>query len=396
MLAAMLLTLLGAYWLYNHIHSSQASNSVKSLGVPVRVALVRQGDMKVTERAAGTVVANVSVQVMSQVSGMLQAAFFQEGQHVKKGDLLFQIDPRPFEATVTQFRGQLAKDQATLAGAKLNLARYHRLEAANAIAKQIVDDQAATVATNEGAVESDRGQLANAELNLGYTKITSPIDGQAGPMLIQPGNYIGATTVGGSISNNGSVTSTTPLVTINQVAPIKVSFFLPQTDLPLIRARQQDHRLVALLDAHDTGHHTLQVPVYFVGNAISNVTGTIELRALYDNQDNALVPGQLIDAAVELDSLPNATIVPHDAVNKGPNGNYVYAILKGNADLRAVKVLFDDGTNAAVQSDLKPGDQVVIEGQLQVVPGGPVQVFAKAPATRGNVSTPSPETRGLK
>jgi multidrug efflux system membrane fusion protein len=342
--------------------------------------------MRVTERTAGTVVANVSVQVMTQVSGMLQAAFFQEGQHVKKGDLLFQIDPRAFEASVAQFRGQLAKDQANLAEAKLNLARYQRLQAANAIATQTVDDQVAAVAISEGTVESDKGQLANAQLNLSFTRITSPIDGQAGPMLIQPGNYIGATTVGGSISNNGSITSTTPLVTINQVSPIKISFFLPQSDLPRIKARQQANKLTAILDTHDTGHRSLQVPVYFVGNAISNVTGTIELRALYDNQDNVLVPGQLIDAAVELDSVPNATIVPHDSLNKGPSGDYVYAVKNGNAELCAIKVLFDDGTNAAVEGDVKPGDRVIIEGQLQVVPGGPVQIFAKDPSTDRSVS----------
>jgi membrane fusion protein, multidrug efflux system len=377
-LATALASLLAGFWFYRHLQSPEAHSSTQNLGIPVRVALVQRGEMNITERAPGTVVANVSVQVMTQVVGMLLSADFEEGQIVKKGDLLFQIDPRPFEATVAQFRGQLAKDEATLAGVKTDLARYKSLEAENAIAKQLVDDQTAIVATDEGAVESDRGQLANAELNLGYTRITSPIDGQAGPILIQPGNYIGSTTVGGSISNNGSITSTTPLVTINQVSPIKISFFLPQSDLPLIKARQQTKGLVAKLDTHDTKHAPLTVPVYFVGNAVSNVTGTIELRARYNNLDSALVPGQLIDAAVELDSIPNATIVPHDALNKGPSGQYVLVVSKGNAEIRTVNVLYDDGKRAAVEGNVTSGDQVVIEGQLQVVPGGPVQIFARS------------------
>ena len=294
---------------------------------------------------------------------------------MKKGDLLFQIDPRPFQAALTQAKGQLAKDESTLAGAEIDLKRYKTLQAANAIAKQMVDDQAALVATDEGIVQSDSGNVANAEINLGYTRITSPIDGQTGPILIQPGNYVSSTGLTSSTMSTGAVSMTTPLVTIDQISPIKISFFLPQSDLPRIKARQKARNLVATIDLSDAGGKNLAVPVYFVGNAVNNLTGTIELRALYDNSDLALVPGQLVDVIVQLDNIPHATIVPHDALNEGSDNQYVYVVSTGKAELRVVKVLFDDGKNVAVEGNLKPGDQVVVEGQLQVVPGGPVEIF---------------------
>jgi membrane fusion protein, multidrug efflux system len=390
MMGAALVFLLVGFWIYTHLKNENGQSNSRNLAVPVRVALVQSHDMKITERTVGTVVANISVQVMTQVVGMLQSAPFEEGQIVKKGDLLFQIDRRPFEATLAQDKGQLAKDEAALAGAEVDLKRFKTLEAANAIAKQMVDDQAALVATDEGAVQSDKGLVENAEINLSYTRIASPVDGQAGPILIQPGNYIGSTTVGGSIASNGTISTTTPLVTINQISPIKISFFLPQSDLPRIEARQKRKGLFATIDLNDAAGTPLTVPIYFVGNTVSNLTGTIELRARYKNTDRALVPGQLVNVAVELDNIPHATIIPHNALNKGPDNQYVYVISRGKAELRPVKVLFDDGKNVAVEGNLKPGDQVVIEGQLQVIPGGAVEIFAKGLAeNEGNAFSDS-------
>lgn len=377
-MGAALICVLAVFWYRNYQGNDDTRGAGRHLAVPVRVALVQRRDLAVTERTIGTVVANISVQVTPQVQGMLQSANFGEGQIVKKGDLLFQIDPRPFEAALTQAQGQLAKDESTLAGAKVDLNRYKTLQAANAIAKQQVDDQAALVATDEGVVQSDKGNVANAEINLGYTRITSPIDGQTGPILIQPGNYVSSTGLSSSTTSTGTISATTPLVTINQLSPTKISFFLPQSDLPRIKERQKTKGLVATIDLNDAGGNTLTVPVYFVGNAVNNLTGTIELRALYDNSDRALVPGQLVDVSVELNKIPHATIVPHDALNEGTDNQYVYAVSGGKAELREVKVLFDDGKNVAVQGNLKPGDQVVIEGQLQVVPGGPVEIFDAA------------------
>lgn len=383
-----LVLVLAGYWYHNHQGGEGGRNASRLSVVAVRVARVQRHDLAVVERTIGTVVANVSVQVTPQVQGMLQSANFREGQLVKKGDLLFQIDPRPFEAALAQAKGQLAKDTSTLAGAQIDLKRYKTLQAANAIAKQMVDDQAALVATDEGVVQADKGNVANAEINLGYTRITSPIDGQTGPILIQPGNYVSSTGLTSSTTSTGTVSTTTPLVTINQISPIKISFFLPQSDLPRIKARQKKNNLIATIDLSDVGGKTLNVPVYFVGNAVNNLTGTIELRALYNNYDSALVPGQLVDVNVQLDNIPQATIIPHDALNEGTDDQYVYVVSKGKAYLREVKVLFDDGKNVAVEGNLKPGDQVVIEGQLQVVPGGPVEIFNGGSEENGNNTTP--------
>jgi membrane fusion protein, multidrug efflux system len=373
--AALVFVVVG-FWYHNHMGGEDERGAGRHLAIPVRVAPVQRHDLPVVERTIGTVVANISVQVTPQVQGMLQSADFREGQIVKKGELLFQIDPRPFDAALTQAKGQLAKDESTLAGAQIDLKRYRTLQAANAIAKQLVDDQAALVATDEGVVQSDRGNVANAEINLGYTHITSPIDGQTGPILIQPGNYVSSTGLTSSTMSTGAVSTTTPLVTIDQISPIKISFFLPQSDLPRVKERQKTKSLVAAIDLSEAGGNNLTVPVYFVGNAVNNLTGTIELRALYDNSDSVLVPGQLVDVVVKLDNIPHATIVPHDSLNEGSdNQQYVYVVSNGKAELRDVKVLFDDGKNVAVEGNLNPGDQVVIEGQLQVVPGGPVEIF---------------------
>jgi multidrug efflux system membrane fusion protein len=331
----------------------------------VRVAAVRRGDMPVVERTIGTVVSDAMVQVTAMVAGPLEHAYFEEGQIVKKGDPLFQIDPRTFQAALDQAKGQFAKDEATLAGAVRDLARYQALMKAHAGTQQILDDQEATVASDKGIVESDKANVATATINLGYATIRSPIDGKTGPILIQPGNVISVT---------GITANTAPLVTITQIHPIKVSFALPQSDLPSIQARQKSKGLVATIDLRNSGGETLTAPVTFIGNVVNNQTGTIELRVTLDNNDGALVPGQIVDVTVQLNNIPDATIVPHQAVNDGPAGHYVFAVSGGKAQLRPVKVLFDDSKNVAVDGDLKAGDQVVTDGQLRVVADGPVSI----------------------
>jgi multidrug efflux system membrane fusion protein len=208
-------------------------------------------------------------------------------------------------------------------------------------------------------VASDRAALDVAELNLGYTQIRSPIDGKTGPILIHPGNLVSA---------NGA----SPLVVVAQIQPVKVSFSLPQSDLPQIQARASQHALSVMIDMHGA---RLTAPVDFIGNEVDNKTGTIELRATFDNRDLRLVPGQLIDVAVALNSLKNATVVPREAVNDGPDGRYVFVVMPDNvAVMRPVNVLFDDGASMAVSGGVKRGDRVIIDGQLRVVPGKRVSI----------------------
>jgi multidrug efflux system membrane fusion protein len=188
-------------------------------------------------------------------------------------------------------------------------------------------------------------------------------------------------------------TNATPLVQINEIQPVKVSFSLPQSDLPRIQARQKGEGLMATISMEGAGGKTISAPVDFVSNAVTGSTGTIELRATFPNHDLALVPGQLVDVTVELDSIPNALIVPHDAVNQGPNGPYVYAVQDERAMLKPVNVLFDDTTNVAVEGKLAVGEQVVTDGQLRVVPGA--KVFVEG-ARRGENDTGGADQQGRK
>jgi multidrug efflux system membrane fusion protein len=331
----------------------------KMLPPPVIVATAAIRNVTVVEHTIGTVVANSTVQITARVSGQLLSASFKEGQIVRAGDLLFQIDPKPFVAALEQVRAQLAKDSAQLFSARNDQKRYATLFAQNAASSQQRDQADATAKGMAATVAADRAALDVAELNLGYTQIRSPIDGKTGPILIQPGNLI-------------AVNGASPLVVVTQIQPVKVSFSLPQSDLPQIQARASQHALSVAIDMHGA---RLTAPVDFVGNEVDNKTGTIELRATFDNRDQWLVPGQLIDVAVALNSLKNAIVVPREAVNDGPDGRYVFVVTPDNvAVMRPVNVLFDDGANMTVSGGVKRGDKVIVDGQLRVVPGTAVSI----------------------
>jgi multidrug efflux system membrane fusion protein len=344
-----LVLVLGGFWYWNHEGTTAGGHRVQA--APVRVGQVSQATMPVVERTIGTVVANSTVLINTRVQGQLVKAFFKEGQVVHQGDLLFQIDPRPYQAIFDNAA-------ASLASAKAKAARYQHLLSQKAISPQDADDAQAAYLEAKASAES-------AHLNLEFTQIRAPITGKTGPILIQPGNMVAASTAS---------TNATPLVQINEIQPVKISFFLPQSDLPRIQARQHTNSLIATIHLEGGGGKTMSAPVDFVGNMVAGSTGTIELRATFPNADMALVPGQLVEVVVELNAIDNALIVPHDAVNEGPDGTYVYAVADGRALLKPVKVLFDNSTNAAVTGDLKVGEQVVTDGQLRVMPGAAVSV----------------------
>lgn len=326
---------------------------------PVQVGRAVRKDVAIVEHTIGTVLANSTVQLTARVQGQLVSANFVEGQLVHQGDLLFQIDPRPYKAAFDNA-------MASLASAKAKAARYARLLAQKAIAPQDADD--AKAAYLEAAANAEA-----ARLNLSYTRISSPIDGKTGPILIQPGNQVMAG-AGTSSSANGSAATSNTLVVITQIQPVKVSFALPQVDLPRIQDRQRSNKLTASIDPHGVGGDHLEATIDFIGNVIDNTTGTIELRATYPNADSRLVPGQLVDVGVTLNALKAVTVVPHDAVNLGPGSRFVYVVKAGKAQMRNVKVLFDTGTEDAVQGDIHPGDTVITDGQLRVLPGKPVTI----------------------
>ena len=336
---------------------------------PVRVNRVVKKDVAIVERTIGTVMANASVQLTARVQGQLLKAYFTEGQIVHTGDLLFQIDSRPYRAT---YENALA----SLASAKAKADRFSRLLAQKAVAPQDADDARAAYLEAKATAES-------ARLNLEYTSIRSPIDGKTGPILIQPGNQI---TASAGASNATTGASAITLVVINQIQPVKVSFSLPQSDLPQIQDRQRSNGLTALITTHGAGGGQIEAPVDFIGNLIDKTTGTIELRATYANADSRLVPGQLVDVGVTMNALKGATVVPHDAVNLGPNSRFVYVVKDGNAQMRDVTVLYDGGGEAAIKGDVRPGDTVITDGQLRVLPGNPVSIVK--PASGATPSAP--------
>jgi multidrug efflux system membrane fusion protein len=236
-------------------------------------------------------------------------------------------------------------------------------------------DQA--VATAKGlvaTVQADKAMIDVAKLNLGYTRIRSPINGKTGPILIQPGNIVTAN-------------AATPLVTITQVQPVKVSFFLPQNDLPQIQAQMAAGKLQAVIPMSGAAGNKETAPVNFVGNAVSAQTGTIELRATFSNADLRLVPGQTVDVGVTTKDIKGVVVVPHDAINAGLNNSFVYVVSKqSEAAMQPVTVLNDDGTTAAVQGKIRPGDKVVVEGQFRVVDGATVAI------NKHGHHQPSPQT----
>ena len=336
---------------------------------PVKVATAIRKDVTVMQNTIGTVVSPATVQVTAQVTGKLLAANFREGDIVHKGDVLFQIDPAPYEAVLAQVEGQLARDTATLANDRVDLARYRSLAQQNAISNQQLATQQAKVKSDEGVVVTDKAQVDAARINLAYTRITSPIDGKTGPIFIQPGNVIPA----------ASATSQ-PLVTITQIQPIKVSFQLPQNGLAQIQNQYNRHRLMAVVPMAGAPGGVEKAPVDFVSNVVNASTGTIELRADFPNTDMRLVPGQTVSVSATINQITAATVVPRDAVNLGPDNAFVLIVGKDDkAYSRTVKVLNDDGINDAIQGDVKPGDRVVTDGQLRVTPGETVRII-KGPA----------------
>jgi multidrug efflux system membrane fusion protein len=350
--AAALSLLFGGYW---YMNSEKAPARAKKPPVPVRAAAVERRDMAVVEHTLGTVVPFTTVQIASRVSGVITNTFFKEGQMVKKGDLLFEIDPRPYQAAYNNA-------MATEANTKSKADRMRRLFQENAIGAQDNSDAQTAYAVAQAQAEV-------ARLNLEFTKIRSPVDGKTGAMLVQQGNMV--------IAN----LTTTPLVTIDQIQPIKISFALPQSDLPRIQARQKTKGLTASVDFQDQDGHAiatdgppLSAPVDFINNAVNNVSGTIEMRSVFANADDTLVPGQLVNVTVQLNDIPGALVVPHDAVNIGPDGNFVFVIEDEKATTKPINVLFDDGKSTAITGPLQPGDQVVIEGQLRLTPGSTVAV----------------------
>ncbi|MEN6542602.1 efflux RND transporter periplasmic adaptor subunit [Parvibaculum sp.] len=334
----------------------------------VTVAAAQQRDLPVYAQAVGTVIANATVQVKSRIDGQIVGAGFKEGQLVRKGDLLFQIDRAPYEAALRAARANLQRDEAQLANAQLDLGRANKLVKNGYVSEQTRDAAIAQSKALAGTVAADRAAVDQAELQLGYTEIRSPIDGKTGPILIDVGNII--TAAGGA-----------PLVTVTQIQPVKISFALAQQNLPKLQQAFAAKSLVASLKTHGEKDGEVVAPIDFIGNTINAASGTIELRATYDNADMRLVPGEYVDVRVRIDDLKSVIAVPRDAVNTGQDGQYVYVVTPDmKVELRAITTLAQAGDITAIDGPVKDGEKVIVDGQLRVAPGSTVKIAAKGPA----------------
>jgi len=347
-----------------------ASPQAKTTGDPAARAIVistataRQGSIGINIDALGTVTPVYTVTVTSRVQGEIMKVNYREGQMVRKGDSLLEIDPRPYEAAVTQMEGQLAHDQALLNEAKIDLERYQQAFSRNAIAKQQLDDQQQVVLQDEGTVKNDQGQLANARVNLTYTHITSPIDGRVGLRLVDPGNIVQAN-------------STTPLVVITQLQPITVIFSVAEDHLGQIQQQLRKGKKLTV-DAFDRDQTTKLASgsLLTLDNVIDTTTGTLKLKAIFPNTDSALFPSQFVNARLLVDTLQNVTLIPTPAIQRNAQGAFVYVIKSDQtAAVRNVTPGTTDGTVTAVDG-LQAGEVVATNGFDKLQDGAKVNVRA--------------------
>ena len=335
---------------------------------PVHVAAVTQGEMPVVLTALGTVTPLANVTVRTQLSGTLQTVAFKEGQMVKKDDLLAQIDPRPYQISLANAQGTLARDQALLATARLDLKRYQTLLAQDSIASQQVDTQASLVKQYEGTVKSDQANIDTFKLDLIYARITAPVSGRVGLRQVDPGNYV---TPG---DTNG-------IVIITQLQPISVIFTTSEDNLPAIM-KQLAAGTKMSVTAYDRSNTTSLEGGYLetIDNQIDTTTGTLKLRASFANDNNALFPNQFVNTRLLVDVIRNATIVPTSAVLNGSMGQFVYVVKPDNTvTVRQVKVGPVDGERTSIQSGLQPGERVVIDGSDRLKEGAKITIPADRP-----------------
>jgi len=351
--------------------------------MPVGVAKIVSGDINVTYDALGTVTSLATDTVRPQVSGAILKIDFIEGAMVKAGDVLAEIDPRPYLDALNQAKGQLARDEAALSDAKLNLGRYQALVKANALALQLRDTQLALVRQDEGTVASDRANVAAASVNLGFTKVTSPITGRAGIRQIDVGNLVQA----GQSSQ---------IVAVTQLQPISVLFSLPEDDLAQIMQQVNSGARLSV-EAYDRSQTTKVADgtLSAVDSEIDTATGTVKMRAMFDNTDSALFPQQFVNIRLRAQVLHDQTVAPVAALQRGAQGSYVYVV---NADatvsMRTVTTGVIDGDRVQITQGLKPGQIVVVDGADRLRDGSQVILPKGQHGTGSAAENSSPAAAG--
>lgn len=369
-LVLLLIGILAYVFLGHREKTSRRVGSTTGVAQPVTVETVATGDMPVILTELGTVVPITNVTVQTRVEGYLMDVKFTEGQHVKKDDLLAIIDPRPYEIALHQYQGQLAQDQAQLERARIDNARYQKLIKQDSVAAMTARDQEFTVKQLEGTVKVDQALVDNQKLQLVYCHITAPVDGRVGIRAIDKGNYVTAGQSGG-------------LAILTQMQPISVIFTLPQDHLPEVsdQLRAGNPLQVEAWNSSNT-QKIATGSVSSLDSQIDTATGTVRLRAIFPNEDEHLFPNQFVNARLLVTTLHDAIIVPSNALQTGPNGQFVYVVKTDNTvDVRNVKPGITDGTRTVVTEGLNPGDRVVTDGTDHLRAGAEVSIPADHPDT---------------
>jgi len=340
----------------------------------VLVAKAQRKTVATTLKAIGTVEAYSTVDVKAQVTGEVVAVHFKEGEEVRKGDVLFTIDPRPFEAALQQAEANLAKDHALELQSTADERRYSALLKERVGSQQQYDVAHATAESARASVAADQAAVQTARLNLEYATITSPIDGRVGNLLLHAGNIVKAD-------------DTTAMVVINQIHPIYVDFSVPEQSLPEVQRYMQEQKLEVDVTIPGPQRNTEHGALSFVDNSVNSQTGTIELKGVFANQDGRLWPGQFVDATLTLNERPDTITVPSEAIQTGVDGSYVF-VIDGDmkAGIRPVVIGDTAQGETVIEHGLSAGETVVTDGQLRLIPGAPVTIKSRVGTTNGFTS----------
>lgn len=353
--------------------------------IPVTAVKAQAEDFQLAITALGAAQAWTSDTIFAQVSGKLIRVNFAEGSDVKAGQVLAEVDPRPYQAVLTQAEGTLKRDEAALAGAKRDLERYQHLQAEGGASRQQLEDEMATVGQDEGTVQLDRGQVAAARLNVEFCRIVSPVSGRAGVRLVDPGNLVSASGSVSSVAATASAASSASttsangsgIVVINQIEPIAVTFTVPQGQFQRLVTASDGFRrpLPVRALSQETGEQLDTGTLSIADNRVDQATGTVELKARFENPGRKLWPGQFVNVSLGVQQLSQAIVLPLSAVNRGPKGQYAFVVAAGNkVSMRPIAVLAVQGQSAVIKSGINPGDLVVTDGQMVLQDGSLVRV----------------------